>query len=109
MLPRSRNLARYGESFATPSLDAYETLLWNVAKNDASLFMGADQMEAIWRWLMPVLEAWAQLIPVIFPIMPPAVGDPEPCRDGSRGTSTACLDPRKWGNLATQKTKTPPS
>ncbi|MGB7623684.1 MAG: glucose-6-phosphate dehydrogenase [Terriglobia bacterium] len=49
----------YHESFAAPSPDAYETLLWDVMKNDATLFMRADQVEAAWRLLMPVLEAWA--------------------------------------------------
>lgn len=49
----------YRESFAAPSADAYETLLWDVMKNDATLFMRADQVEAAWRLLMPVLEFWA--------------------------------------------------
>ena len=48
----------YRESFATPSPDAYVTLLWDVINNDATLFMRADQVEAAWRLLMPVLDAW---------------------------------------------------
>ncbi len=37
----------YRESFAAPSPDAYETLLWDVMKDDATLFMRADlQVEA---------------------------------------------------------------
>ena len=48
----------YRESFDTPSPDAYETLLWDVMKNDATLFMRADQVEAAWQLLMPVLETW---------------------------------------------------
>ena len=39
----------YRESFAAPSPDAYETLLWDVMKNDATLFMRADQVEAAWQ------------------------------------------------------------
>ena len=27
-------------------------------KNDATLFMRADQVEAAWQLLMPVLEVW---------------------------------------------------
>ena len=49
----------YKESFAIPSPDAYETLLWDVMKNDPTLFMRADQVEAAWQILMPVLEVWA--------------------------------------------------
>ncbi len=48
----------YHDSFAVPSSNAYETLLWDVMKNDATLFMRADQVEAAWRPLMPLLEVW---------------------------------------------------
>jgi glucose-6-phosphate 1-dehydrogenase len=57
----------YQETFATPSSDAYETLLWDVMKNEATLFMRADQIEAAWRLLMPVFEAWAVAPPSDFP------------------------------------------
>jgi glucose-6-phosphate 1-dehydrogenase len=57
----------YRESFAAPSPDAYETLLWDVMKNDATLFMRADQVEAAWRLLMPVLEVWKATPPGDFP------------------------------------------
>ncbi|HEY3861446.1 MAG TPA: glucose-6-phosphate dehydrogenase [Verrucomicrobiae bacterium] len=49
----------YRDTFAARSPDAYETLLWDVMMNDATLFMRADQVEAAWQILMPVLEAWA--------------------------------------------------
>ena len=57
----------YEESFAVPSPDAYETLLWDVMNNDATLFMRADQVEAAWRLLMPVLEVWGNTRPRQFP------------------------------------------
>ncbi len=57
----------YQEAFAVRSPDAYETLLWDVMKNDATLFMRADQVEAAWQLLMPVLEAWAVALPGDFP------------------------------------------
>jgi glucose-6-phosphate 1-dehydrogenase len=57
----------YQESFAVPSPDAYETLLWDVMNNDPTLFMRADQVEAAWQILMPVLEAWANTRPRNFP------------------------------------------
>jgi glucose-6-phosphate 1-dehydrogenase len=57
----------YRESFAAPSPDAYETLLWDVMKSDATLFMRADQVEAAWQLLMPVLEAWETIPPGDFP------------------------------------------
>ena len=58
---------RYRESFAMPSPGAYETLLWDVMNNDPTLFMRADQIEAAWRFLMPVLEVWANSRPRNFP------------------------------------------
>ena len=57
----------YRDSFATPSPDAYETLLWDVMNNDPTLFMRADQVEAAWELLMPVLEVWAESSPRNFP------------------------------------------
>lgn len=57
----------YRASFDTPSPDAYETLLWDVMKKDATLFMRADQVEAAWKILMPVLEAWQATAPGDFP------------------------------------------
>jgi glucose-6-phosphate 1-dehydrogenase len=57
----------YRESFDAPSPDAYETLLWDVMKKDATLFMRADQVEAAWELLTPVLEAWQATAPSDFP------------------------------------------
>jgi len=57
----------YRESFDAPSPDAYETLLWDVMKNDATLFMRVDQVEAAWRLFMPVLDVWAAAPPSDFP------------------------------------------
>ena len=57
----------YREAFNMPSPDAYETLLHDVMTGDATLFMRADQVEAAWRVLMPVLEAWADNPPNDFP------------------------------------------
>jgi glucose-6-phosphate 1-dehydrogenase len=57
----------YRESFDVPSPVAYATLLWDVINNDATLFMRADQVEAAWRLLMPVLDAWNASFPNDFP------------------------------------------
>ena len=58
---------RYSESFAIPSPEAYETLLWDVMNNDPTLFMREDQIEAAWGFLRPVLEVWANSRPRNFP------------------------------------------
>ncbi|MCB0167020.1 MAG: glucose-6-phosphate dehydrogenase [Anaerolineae bacterium] len=48
----------YSEAFKTPSPEAYETLLLDVIEGDATLFMRADQVEAAWSVIMPVLDVW---------------------------------------------------
>jgi glucose-6-phosphate 1-dehydrogenase len=58
---------KYHDSFAAPSPDAYETLLWDIMKSDATLFMRADQVEAAWQILMPVLQGWEANPPGDFP------------------------------------------
>jgi glucose-6-phosphate 1-dehydrogenase len=50
----------YQDSFSVVSPDAYETLLLDVMNHDPTLFMRADQVEAAWKILMPVLEVWAE-------------------------------------------------
>jgi glucose-6-phosphate 1-dehydrogenase len=57
----------YQDSFDVPSPDAYETLLWDVMKNDPTLFMRDDQIEAAWQILTPVLDAWSSTPPPNFP------------------------------------------
>ena len=52
---------RYSEGFAgKPLPEAYETLLLDVMQGDNTLFMRADQVEAAWRVVMPILQAWEQ-------------------------------------------------
>jgi glucose-6-phosphate 1-dehydrogenase len=61
------NAVQLRESLRVRSPEAYETLLWDIMKNDATLFMRADQVEAAWRLLMPVLDVWAEAPPSDFP------------------------------------------
>lgn len=57
----------YKEAFERSTPDAYETLLWDIMMADATLFMRADQVEAAWRLLMPVLNAWSENAAADFP------------------------------------------
>jgi glucose-6-phosphate 1-dehydrogenase len=66
----------YRESFSGPFPEAYETLLWDLMQNDATQFMRADQVEAAWRILMPVLEVWADNKPTDFPNYTPGSWGP---------------------------------
>ena len=57
----------YQEAFKTKSPEAYETLLADVMSGDATLFMRADQVEASWSVLMPILNVWKKSKPAGFP------------------------------------------
>jgi glucose-6-phosphate 1-dehydrogenase len=48
----------YYSSYATVAPEAYETLLYDIIIGDATLFMRADQVEAAWSILMPIIESW---------------------------------------------------
>jgi glucose-6-phosphate 1-dehydrogenase len=48
----------YDEEFDTNGRDAYETLLEDVMIGDATLFMRADEVEAQWRIVEPVISTW---------------------------------------------------
>ncbi len=57
----------YKEAFRLPSPTAYETLLWDIMRGDTALFTRADQVEAAWRLLMPVLDVWGSNPATNFP------------------------------------------
>jgi glucose-6-phosphate 1-dehydrogenase len=50
----------YGSTFGASTPEAYERLLLDVMNGDATLFMRRDAVEAAWRWIMPVLDRWAE-------------------------------------------------
>ena len=56
--PAPLNLS-FAEEFHIRSPDAYERLLLDVVRGDATLFMRRDEIEAAWSWVEPILDAWA--------------------------------------------------
>ena len=57
----------YRQAFGTETPAAYETLLLDAMRGDATLFTRRDEVEAEWRIITPIEEAWAQLPPPQFP------------------------------------------
>jgi len=58
---RLRNVSldmTFAEAFNARSADAYERLLLDVVRNNQTLFMRRDEVEAAWRWVDPILKAW---------------------------------------------------
>ncbi len=68
----------YEKAFITKSPKAYETLLWDVIKNDQTLFMRQDQVEASWQLFMPIIEMWSKSPPSDFPNYAAGTMGPEP-------------------------------
>ncbi len=79
----------YGTSFAVDSPDAYETLILDALLGDASLFTRADEVEAAWSVVTPIIEGWAAMPAPHFPnyaagTWGPEAGDELMERDGRR-------------------------
>ncbi len=67
----------YREAFKVAAPEAYETLLLDVIRGDATLFMRADQVECAWQVVAPILEAWEAVPPADFPDYPAGSWGPE--------------------------------
>jgi glucose-6-phosphate 1-dehydrogenase len=48
----------YGTSFVSESPEAYERLILDAMRGDATLFTRNDEIEALWGIIDPVLTAW---------------------------------------------------
>ncbi len=48
----------FAQSFASRAPDAYERLVMDVVRGNQTLFMRRDEVEAAWRWVDPILQAW---------------------------------------------------
>lgn len=57
----------YADSFPSKLPDAYATLLLDTMRGDGTLFARRDEVEAAWRVITPIEEAWAQLPVPSFP------------------------------------------
>jgi len=83
---------RYQGAFGEEPPEAYERLLLEAMQGDATLFARADEVEAAWRFVTPILEAWQRLPPPEFPnYFPGRWGPPE-------AESLIERDGRAWRN-----------
>jgi glucose-6-phosphate 1-dehydrogenase len=84
----------YKDYFKTEPNTGYETLIYDCMIGDATLFQRADNIEAGWQAVQPILDAWANNRPKDFPNYVagtdgPAAADKLLARDG-----------RAWRSLA---------
>ncbi len=84
----------YAEAFGKPLSDAYERLLLDCIRGDATLFARRDSVETSWKFITPILEAWENETKSFLPCYEP----------GSEGPKEANLllsrDGRRWRTLA---------
>ena len=83
----------FAEQFGGRQPEAYERLLMDVVRGNAMLFMRRDEVEAAWRFIDPIREAWEQ-----------QADAPKPYTAGTWGPSAAVAlierDGRTWDEEA---------
>ncbi|WP_306119236.1 MULTISPECIES: glucose-6-phosphate dehydrogenase [unclassified Roseitalea] len=50
----------FASAFNVRNPDAYERLIMDVIRGNQTLFMRRDEVEAAWRWIDPILDAWEE-------------------------------------------------
>jgi glucose-6-phosphate 1-dehydrogenase len=67
---------RYGTSFLSESPEAYERLILDAMRGDATLFTRNDEVEALWAVVDPVLAAWGADVGSLIPQYPAGSAGP---------------------------------
>jgi len=68
---------QYGQAFQQRSPEAYERLLLDALRGDASLFTRSDEVEYAWRFISSIFDGWAELPVPSFPNYYPFTDGPE--------------------------------
>ena len=68
---------KYSDYFGAAPSTGYETLIYDVMTGDATLFQRADNIEAGWRVVQPVLDAWTSQKPDGLPNYAAGTAGPE--------------------------------
>jgi glucose-6-phosphate 1-dehydrogenase len=82
----------YGETFTRDTPEAYERLILDALRGDATLFTRADEVEQAWRIVDPVIAAWESNE---VPLEPYVAGTPGP----AAADALIRADGRKWRRL----------
>lgn len=89
----------YQQAFRTQVPAAYETLLFEVLAGDQSLFMRADQIDAAWTLLQPVLDIWQAHPAADFRNYPAGGWGPESAEGLISRDGRSWLAPTAWSSL----------
>jgi glucose-6-phosphate 1-dehydrogenase len=84
----------YDTSFGhRPLPEAYERLLLDALRGDATLFMRSDELEAAWEFVTPILEAWRDGPPAKLPSYAAGSWGPAEADELARGCSRGWRHP----------------
>ena len=81
---------RYGSSFGSNTPEAYERLLLDAMRGDATLFTRRDEVEEQWAWMDHVFDAWRASGVTPPPVYPSGSWGPEAADD------LLAKDGRRW-------------
>ena len=84
---------QYGSTFETPIHDAYERLILDAMRGDASLFARNDEVEAAWSLITPILDAWRDLTCPLFPNYAAGSNGPDAVKTLLAGGAASNLPP----------------
>jgi glucose-6-phosphate 1-dehydrogenase len=84
----------YGRAFQQRSPEAYERLLLDALRGDASLFTRSDEVDYAWRFITSIHQGWASLPPPQFPNYYPFTDGPDEANRLLEGTQA------RWRPLA---------
>jgi glucose-6-phosphate 1-dehydrogenase len=83
----------YRDFFEKKPVSGYETLLYDCMKGDATLFRTATQVDATWKIVMPILDAWSKTPIEQIPLYPAGSDGPTAALD------LLTRDGRSWRKL----------
>jgi glucose-6-phosphate 1-dehydrogenase len=84
----------YADAFNMAPSTGYETLVYDCMVGDATLFQRADNIEAGWSIVQPILDVWAADKTSLIPTYPAGSGGPE------ESVILLARDSRRWRQIA---------
>jgi glucose-6-phosphate 1-dehydrogenase len=86
----------YGTAFLSQSPEAYERLITDAMRGDATLFTRNDEVEAQWRICDPIVKYWGPTHPPTNPDTPRPVAQYEAGSQGPKEAEELLLEGHSW-------------
>jgi glucose-6-phosphate 1-dehydrogenase len=89
----------YSDYFNAPAKTGYETLIYDCMNGDQMLYQRADNIEAGWRMVQPILDAWEAEGATNLPLYAAGSAGPE------EADTLLARDGRRWRALVREPSK----